>query len=113
MRLLLHRLFENRVHVADDRIAELIRVHTNEYLRLKNIAPAEHQRVREEFVHAWPYAPHLITLLEDQVLMATHAQETRDLIRLLADLFKRCDDKTPVITAEWARNNVGSLVIPG
>jgi len=38
-------------------------------------------------------------LLEDQVLMATHTQETRDLIRILADLFKRRGEDTPIITA--------------
>jgi hypothetical protein len=38
-------------------------------------------------------------LLEDQVLMATHAQETRDLIRILADLFKLRGKDTPIITA--------------
>jgi hypothetical protein len=38
-------------------------------------------------------------LLEDQVLMATNAQETRDLIRILADLFKRCGETSAIITA--------------
>ncbi|MBA7610672.1 hypothetical protein ES703_17884 [subsurface metagenome] len=97
--LLLHRLFDNRIQVADDKIAEAVETHVSEYIRLKNIAPAEHQRTREEFIHAWPYAPHLMELLEDQVLMATHAQETRDLIRILADLFKRRGEDTPIITA--------------
>lgn len=99
LRLLLHRLFENRDQVADNRIAEEIEVHLSEYIRLKDIAPAEQQRVREKFVHAWPYAPHLMELLEDQVLMATHAQETRDLIRILADLYKQRGDDSPIITA--------------
>ena len=99
LRLLLHRLFENRIQVADDKIAEAVETHISEYIRLKDIAPAEHQRTREEFIHAWPYAPHLMELLEDQVLMATHAQETRDLIRILADLFKRRGEDTPIITA--------------
>lgn len=38
-------------------------------------------------------------LLEDQVLIAADAQETRDLIRILVDLFKVRGDKVPVITA--------------
>ena len=38
-------------------------------------------------------------LLEDQVLVATEAQDTRDLIRILVDLFKNRGDKSPVITA--------------
>lgn len=99
LRLLLHRLFDNRIQVADDKIAGAIETHISEYIRLKDIAPAEHQRTREEFIHAWPYAPHLMELLEDQVLMATHTQETRDLIRILADLFKRRGEDTPIITA--------------
>ena len=97
--LLLHRLFENRLQVSDDKISGLIETHVAEYLRLQNIAPAEHSRIRNEFIGAWPYAPHLIRLLEDQVLMATHAQETRDMIRILADIFKRRGDETPVVTA--------------
>ena len=50
-------------------------------------------------MEAWPYAPHLMQLLEDQVLVATQAQETRDLIRILVDLYKRRGDDTPIITA--------------
>ena len=38
-------------------------------------------------------------LLEDQVLVATEAQETRDLIRILVDLFKTRGEKSPVINA--------------
>ena len=50
-------------------------------------------------MEAWPYSPVLMRLLEDQVLVATDAQETRDLIRILVDLFKTRGDKSPVITA--------------
>jgi hypothetical protein len=51
LRLLLHRLFDNRIQVADDKIAEAIETHISEYIRLKDIAPAERQRTREEFMH--------------------------------------------------------------
>jgi hypothetical protein len=99
LRLLLHRLFDNRMQVPEDQIASTIATHVSEHLRLADVAPAEHERIRKEFVEAWPFAPHLMTLLEDQVLIATQAQETRDLIRILADIFKaRCDD-SPIITA--------------
>ena len=97
-KLLLHRLFENRMQVANAQIEEAIGVHVSEYLRLAQASPAEHDLIRREFVQCWPYAPHLMRLLEDQVLVATQAQETRDLIRILADLFKRQGDR-PVITA--------------
>lgn len=99
LNLLLHRLFDNRLQIAEDRIATLINTHAAEYIRLRSVAPAEQSKVTKTFVHSWPYAPHLIQLLEDQVLMATHAQETRDLIRILADLWKRKGENTEVITA--------------
>jgi hypothetical protein len=99
LRLLLHRLFDNRMHVPDDKIVASIAPHVGEYLRLMDIAPAEHDKVRKDFVEAWPFAPHLMTLLEDQVLIATQAQETRDLIRILADIFKHHEKGSPIITA--------------
>lgn len=99
LRLLLHRLFENRLQVGKDEIRKLIGAHISEYFRLKDAPPAEHDRLRTEFHEAWPFAPHLMQLLEDQVLMATNAQETRDLIRILAELYKRCGDKSAIITA--------------
>jgi hypothetical protein len=99
LRLLLHRLFENRVQVAEDKITNIIKTHISEYIRLKDIAPAEQQRTSVDFIRAWPFAPHLMDLLEDQVLVATHAQETRDLIRILAELFKKHGKNTPIITA--------------
>lgn len=99
LRLLLHRLFNNRMNVQAAQIEAAIKVHVDEYLRLADVAPAEHQRVRTDFVEAWPFAPHLMMLLEDQVLVATQAQETRDLIRILADVFKSRNAETPIITA--------------
>ncbi len=99
LRLLLHRLFDNRMQVADAQIIAAISAHVSEYLRLARVAPAEQERLRKEFVEAWPFAPHLMTLLEDQVLVATQAQETRDLIRILADVFKSRGAASPIITA--------------
>lgn len=99
LRLLLHRLFNNRMQVPLQQIESAIVAHVSEHLRLADVAPAEHQRVRTDFVEAWPFAPHLMTLLEDQVLVATQAQETRDLIRILADVFKSRNANSPIITA--------------
>lgn len=99
LQLLLHRLFENRMQVPRDQIGQESATHISEYIRLFNIPATEQDRVHREFLDAWPFAPHLIQLLEDQVLVATHAQETRDLIRILADLYKRVGKKTPIITA--------------
>ncbi|RLA52378.1 MAG: DUF499 domain-containing protein [Gammaproteobacteria bacterium] len=99
LRLLLHRLFENRIQVDASAIEGLISNHISEYFRLKSIAPAEQTRIHDEFLEAWPYAPHLMQLLEDQVLIATSAQGTRDLIRILADLFKRNGEDRAILTA--------------
>ena len=98
-RLLLHRLFDNRTQVTPSNIRDAIRAHVEEYLRLLDIPQDEHDGVWRDFVESWPYAPHMTKLLEDQVLVATYAQETRDLIKILADLFKRHGDQTPIITA--------------
>ena len=70
LRLLLHRLFENRIQVDPSKIEGLIDTHILEYFRLMTTAPAEQDRLRAEFIDAWPFAPHLMQLLEDQVLMA-------------------------------------------
>jgi hypothetical protein len=99
LRLLLHRLFENRMQVSQEKIAAVIATHVAEYVRLFNVSTADQARVHKEFYDAWPFAPHMIQLLEDQVLIATNAQETRDLIRILADLYKRSGGKSPIITA--------------
>lgn len=99
LRLLLHRLFENRIQVDASAIEGLIGKHISEYFRLKSIAPAEQARIHDEFLEAWPYAPHLMQLLEDQVLIATSAQGTRDLIRILADLFKCNGEDKAILTA--------------
>ncbi len=98
-RLLLHRLFENRVQVPPDAVEKLIEPHVSEYLRLSQAPSSEQPDIRQGFIEAWPFAPHLLQLLEDQVLVATDAQETRDLIRILADLFKQRGDGSPVLTA--------------
>jgi hypothetical protein len=98
-RLLLYRIFENRLNVPSGDIKALIKPHVDEHVRLAEIPPSQHEAKRAEFVEAWPYSPVLMHLLEDQVLVATEAQETRDLIRILVDLFKTRGEKSPVITA--------------
>lgn len=98
-RLLLHRIFENRLNVPSGDIKALIEPHVDEHVRLAEVPPSQHEAKRAEFAEAWPYSPALMHLLEDQVLVATEAQETRDLIRILVDLFKTRGEKSPVITA--------------
>lgn len=98
-RMLLHRLFTNRLQITNPQIASLIESHVAESLRLMNVPTAEHERKRKEFLVSWPFAPHLLRLLEEQVLIATDAQETRDMIRILANLYKSRGEVAPVLTA--------------
>lgn len=98
-RMLLHRLFDNRMQIANGTVDSLIAQHVTEYFRLLDVPPAEHDRKRKEFTESWPFAPHLLRLLEEQVLIATDAQETRDMIRILANLYKSHGEAVPVLTA--------------
>ncbi|QIP02981.2 DUF499 domain-containing protein [Bradyrhizobium symbiodeficiens] len=98
-RMLLHRLFDNRLQIANGTIEALVAQHVAESFRLLDVPPAEQERRRQEFTESWPYSPHLLRLLEEQVLIATDAQETRDLIRILANLYKSHGEAVPVLTA--------------
>jgi hypothetical protein len=98
-RMLLHRLFDNRLQIANGTIESLVAQHVSEYFRLLDVPPAEQDRKRKEFTESWPFAPHLLRLLEEQVLIATDAQETYDMIRILANLYKRRGETVPLLTA--------------
>ena len=98
-RMLLHRLFDNRLQIAPASIEKLVAMHVSEYFRLLDVPSSEQERKRKEFSESWPYAPHLLRLLEEQVLIATDAQETRDMIRILANLYKSRGETAPVLTA--------------
>ncbi len=98
-RLLLYRIFENRMQVPPSKIDAAIQGHVQECFRLAKVPQQEQERRHADFLEAWPYAPHLLKLLDDQVLIATDAQETRDLIKILVDLFKTTDADQPIITA--------------
>ena len=100
-RLLLHRLFGNRLNMSTSEVESTTAAACSEYCRLMAVPPAEAERTQADFVETWPYAPHLMKLLEDQVLVATHAQETRDLIRILADLFKRGEERAVITAADF------------
>jgi hypothetical protein len=98
-RMLLHRLFDNRLQIAPASIESAVAKHVAEYFRLLDVPLSEHDRKSKEFTESWPYAPHLLRLLEEQVLIATDAQETRDMIRILANLYKSRGEVAPVLTA--------------
>jgi len=98
-RLLLYRIFENRLNVQTSDIQTLIRPHLDEFLRLNHVSGSEHESKLRDFIEAWPFSPELMQLLDDQVLIATDTQETRDLLRILVDVFKTAGEKSPVLTA--------------
>lgn len=98
-RLLLHRLFENRDNVSRSEILDKISVHINEYNRLLEVPESDREAIQQDFVESWPFSPNFLQLLEDQVLIATDAQETRDLIKILANLYKQQNENTRIITA--------------
>lgn len=99
-RLLLHRLFENRAQFSTPVIEQIVATYAQERVRLlhANKTDAEKERPRREVVDAWPFAPDLITLLEDHILMAESAQDKRDLIRVLAELFRARGAAVPLLT---------------
>jgi hypothetical protein len=98
-RMLLHRLFENRRQTSTSRIEALVGGHVSESFRLLSVPYSEQERHRREFLESWPFAPQLLRLLEEQVLIATDAQETRDMIRILANLYKTRGESVPLLTA--------------
>lgn len=59
---------------------------------------AEKDRLRREVADAWPFAPELLTLLEDHILMADSAQDKRDLIRIMAELYLSRGTSVPLLT---------------
>ena len=71
-RMLLHRLFNNRLQIPSANVEALIAKHVAEYFRLLDVPSSEQDRKRKEFIESWPYAPHLLQLLEDQAVSYTH-----------------------------------------
>lgn len=98
-KLLLYRIFENRIQIPERDIENLITPHLKEFYRLYHIPGSEQERHRNDFVYSWPFSPLLMGLLDDQVLIATQTQETRDLLRILVDVFKDAGERSPILTA--------------
>lgn len=97
-RLLLYRIFENRINISEAQIVPLIEPHLSEFIRLGQRPASEVDKHRARFVEAWPFSPELLQLLDDEVIFAIKAQGTRDLVRILVELFKTAGDTIPVIT---------------
>ncbi len=99
-RLVLHRLFENRTNIPANDIENLVSPYAGERYRLRfsHLTEAERERINQEAIRSWPFSPELLSLLEEQILMAAAAQETRDLIRILAHVYRARGKSTPIIT---------------
>jgi len=100
-KLLIHRLFENRTQISNDQIKGAIDIYFTEWCRLLNKTGPEVTVQHEQMVTAWPFSLDLLNVLEEQITVATHAQETRDLILLLAYLFRAVGENTPIITPAY------------
>ena len=99
-KLLLHRLFENRRNISESEIMGVAGAYANERFRLLHStkSEAEKDRVQKETVACWPFSPELLDLLENHILLSAAAQETRDMIRILAQVYKSRGNSVPFIT---------------
>ena len=99
-RLVLHRLFQNRGNVPGAEIEQAVHVYATERIRLlhPDKMQADKARLQQEVIECWPFSPELLGLLEDHILMASAAQDSRDFIRMLAEVFRVRGEQTPVIT---------------
>lgn len=99
--LLLHRLFKNRANIGGSQVEQLVAAYANERYRLRfsHLPASEKNRIADEVTALWPFSPELVNLLEDHILMAQAAQETRDLIRILAAAYRERGDAVPLLTA--------------
>ena len=98
--LLLHRLFDNRAHIPTKDVEQLVEQYANERFRLLFPGKSEHEKsvTLKEVADCWPFSPELIDLLENHILMYSAAQNTRDLIRVLAQVYKSRGSASPVVT---------------
>ncbi len=99
-RLVLHRLFQNRENVAAAEVEMEVGAYATERIRLlhQDKTEADQELLRKEVVQCWPFSPELLELLEDHILMAAAAQDSRDFIRMLAEVFRVRGQLVPVIT---------------
>mgnify|MGYP001271645629 CR=1 FL=1 len=98
--LILHRLFINRENISRNEIANLISSYASERFRLlfSHISESERDRIYNEVIDGWPFSPELLDLLQDQILMTQAAQDTRDLIKVLASVYYSRGENVPLIT---------------
>lgn len=95
-----HRFFENYRQIPSQQIADAVTAYAGERIRLLHPSAAgpQQEELRKEVYDSWPFAPELMGVLEDEILMASAAQETRDLMRILVRLIKARGDSVPLLT---------------
>jgi hypothetical protein len=111
-KMVLHRLFENRDQIPDAAIQNLVSAYGNERFRLlfANLPEAERPRIVREVVGSWPFAPELLSLLNDQILVSTAAQDERDIIKILTLIFRTRGEAVPIITpADFSVDEAGDI----
>jgi hypothetical protein len=99
-KLLLHRLFKNRDVISPAEIKKSVSVYGLERfkLRFQDSSGSERDAKIDEVAQYWPFSPELVDLLEDHILLSQVAQETRDLIRILAQVYRARGESVPIIT---------------
>ncbi len=99
-RLVLHRLFQNRSNVPAAEVEQIVGAYAAERVRLlhSDKTQADQAHLRQEVCECWPFSPELLALLEDHILMAAAAQDNRDFIRMLAEVFRARGQEVPIIT---------------
>jgi hypothetical protein len=100
LKMVLHRLFENRNNIPENDIQNITSVYASERFRLRfsNLPETEKPQKIAEVIHSWPFSPELMQLLEEHILMAEAAQEARDLIRILAQAYRARGENAPLMT---------------
>ncbi|MFW6114615.1 MAG: DUF499 domain-containing protein, partial [bacterium] len=107
-RLVLHRLFVNRDNFTNAEIDRIVDAYAAERNRLlySDRIDADKSRLREQVVQSWPFAPELVDLMESNMLMTDTAQDNRDMIRILAEVYRERGNHVPLLTpADFSIDN--------
>ena len=101
LNLLQHRLFKNRSNIPVIQIRQMVSAYADERYRLRfsHLPATEEGAKSDEVAASWPFAPELVDLLEDHILLSEAAQDNRDLIRILAAVGRERCGAVPLITA--------------
>ena len=97
-KLIIHRIFENRLQIPSEQIKGKIDLYFNEWCRLLHRDGAEKSDLLAQSIEMWPFSIDLINVIEDQIMLSTNAQATRDSILVLVYLYRSINESESVIT---------------